>query len=227
MGGECAHVTGPVTGLTYRSVCWLFGDAMAVFIYSISAVSLIACGFAGMLASHVMETCRHVREHRMIRAPHRPIAVILLVLSASAFTNDTLCSSSESVVFSCLVERGKTISVCAYSPEQKEGKIAYRFGSTKKTDLNITADMSSETEVVEYNHKLLARAYNTFVRFKSGQYTYAVQQQWDGDAAFFAGVKVYRAAKLVVRRECSSARTSLDFELLRQSQIPISNHWPE
>ena len=98
---------------------------MTDYLNSILAASLVACGFAGMLASHV-------RKYRMIRAPHRPIAVILLVLSASAFPNDTLCSSSESVVFSCPVELGKTISVCAYSPEQKEGKIAYRFGSTKE-----------------------------------------------------------------------------------------------
>ena len=119
------------------------------------------------------------------------------------------------------------VSVCAYSPGQKEGKIAYRFGTSKKTDLNISADTSPETKAVEYNHELLARAYNTFVRFKSGKYTYAVQQQWDGAASFFAGVKVYRAAKLVARRECSGARMSLDFELLQQSQIPISNHWPE
>lgn len=163
----------------------------------------------------------------MSRTPHRPIAVILAALSTPAFPNDTLCNSSESVVFSCPIERGKTISVCAYSPEQKEGKIAYRFGTTKKTDLNINADTSPETKAVEYNHELLARAYNTFVRFKSGKYAYAVQQQWDGGGSFFAGVKVYRANKLIARLECSGARTSLDFALLQHSQIPITNDWPE
>lgn len=164
----------------------------------------------------------------MIRTAHRSIAaVVLLVLSTSAFPNDTLCGSSEGVVFSCPVQRGKIISVCTSSSSQKEAKIAYRFGTSKKIDLDITADSSPETTAVEYNHELLARAYNTFVRFKSGEYAYTVQQQWDGADSFFAGVKVYEAGKLIARRECNGARTSLDFRLLQQSRIPVSNHWPE
>jgi hypothetical protein len=163
----------------------------------------------------------------MMRTAHRLIAAVLLVLSGPAFPNDKLCGLSESVVFSCPVERGKTISVCASSSSQKEWKIAYRFGTSNKIDLALITGTSPEATTVEYNHELLARAYNTFVRFKSGEYAYAVQQQWDGADSFFAGVKVYRVGKLVARLECIGARTSLNFELLQQSRIPVSGYWPE
>ena len=174
----------------------------------------------------------------MIRVAYRSIfTAVLLVLSTSAFSKDTLCSPSENVVFSCPVERGKTISVCA-SPDNKNGaRIIYRFGTSNKVDLELTADTSLETTVVEYNHELSAREYNTFVRFKSGEYAYTVQQRWDGcpsspdelckEDSFFAGVTVYKSGKRVTRRECSGSRSSLQFELLNRFHIPVSNQWPE
>ncbi len=50
-------------------------------------------------------------------------AAFLLVLSTPAFPSETLCSSSEEVVFSCQVQRGRTISVCASPSNQGGAKI--------------------------------------------------------------------------------------------------------
>jgi len=182
----------------------------------------------------------------MVRVPHgSTAAAFLLVLSTPAFPSETLCSSSEEVVFSCQVQRGKTISVCASPSNQGGAKIAYRFGTTKKIELELTADTSQESPPIEYNSTLGTRASESFVRFRSGEYMYTVQNYWDGcpwvgqlpkdckKYSDFAGLLVYKSEKLITRRACTSPGTGtrhqsgINTEVMSRLRVPVSEKWPE
>ncbi len=174
----------------------------------------------------------------MIRVTHGSTTVaLLLVFSTPAFPSEkTLCSSSEEVVFSCQLQRGKTVSVCASPSNQGCAKIAYRFGTTKKIELELTADTSQESPPIEYNGTMGSRASEYFVRFRSGEYTYTVQTQWDGcpwpgqthckKYSDFAGLLVYKSEKLITLRACTSPGTAINTELLSRLRVPVSDKWP-
>lgn len=166
----------------------------------------------------------------MTRIAHRSIAIFfLLALSTSAFPSETLCSPSEEIVFSCRDQRGKTISVCASPSNQGGAKIAYRFGSAKKIELELTADTSQELPPVEHNGLLGNPAYEYFVRFRSGKYTYTVENYWDGRPRHsdVAGVLVAKSDKLIARHTCRSHSTGINSELLSRLRVPVSEKWPE
>ena len=164
------------------------------------------------------------------------VVASLLVLSTPAFPRETLCSSSEEVVFSCQVQRGRTISVCASPSNQGGAKIAYRFGTAKKIELELAADTSQESPPIEYNGTRGSRASEYFVRFRSGEYTYTVQTQWDGcpwlgqthckKYSDFAGVLVAKSEKLITLQACTSPGTAINTELLSRLRVPVSNKWP-
>lgn len=168
------------------------------------------------------------------------VAVFLVVLLAgnAAVADDTLCHQSEEIVFSCPVAQGKTVSVCALSDSNVGNKITYRFGELSKADIQITADLSGQQSIVEYNQETLARAYDIFVRFKFEKYAHVVQQRWNGcptdpedscggEDSFFAGVLVYESGKKIARRECSGPRKSLDYNILNRLRVPTSERWPK
>ena len=177
----------------------------------------------------------------MTRIAHRSITIFfLLALSTSAFPSETLCSPSEEIVFSCRDQRGKTISVCASPSNHGGAKIAYRFGLAKKIELEIVADTSQKLLPVEHNSTLGSRASESFVRFRSGEYTYTVQNYWDGcpwpgqthckKYSMFTGVLVAKSDKLVARRVCSSnsdENSAIKIELLSRLRVPVSEKWPE
>ena len=178
----------------------------------------------------------------MIRVTHgSTAAALLLVLSTPAFPSETLCSSSEEVVFSCQIQRGKTVSVCASSSNQRTAIIAYRFGTAKKIELELTADTSHESPSIEHNGTMGTRAFEYFVRFKSGEYTYTVLTRWDGcpwpgqthckKYSDFAGLLVYKSEKLIARRACTPSAggggTGIGTEQLSRWQVPVSEKWPE
>lgn len=174
----------------------------------------------------------------MIRRTHGLVAIaFLLVLSTPAFPGDTLCGAAEEVVFSCQVQRGKTVSVCASSRNQRTAIISYRFGSAKKIELELTADTSQASPPIEHNGTMGTRAYQHFVRFKSGEHTYTAESYWDGcpmpggirckKHSDFTGILVAKSDKILARIACTSPGIGPDTDLLSQFGVPVSEQWPE
>jgi hypothetical protein len=164
-------------------------------------------------------------------------SIALLLLSTPAFPAESLCGSSEEIVFSCQLQNGKSVSVCASSRAPTSPAIAYRFGSSEKLELEIVAEMSRKSPPVEYNALNGARGYDHFVRFASGAFTYAVVERWDGcpmpgqtrcsKNSFFDGVVVTKATKLIARYSCKRISIGFQGEVLAQLGVPVSETWPE
>jgi hypothetical protein len=174
----------------------------------------------------------------MVRAPCSVLTqTLFLVLSAPAYSNSSLCKTAEEVVFSCQVENGKSVSVCAtrFSPEG--ANIAYRFGSENGIELELVADTSRKSPPIEHNWASGTRAYSYFVRFYSGEFSYTIQNHWDGcpgpgetrckKYSDFTGVLVSRSEKLLARHTCKPNSIGIDSELLDELNVPISEKWPQ
>lgn len=188
--------------------------------------------------SHCVRLTSNVRgqvvAHPALKAS---VTAVLLFVSTSAPATGTLCTMSEEIVFSCPISGGKTVSVCASSLNDEKARIAYRFGTLKDVELELVNDASRRGDAVEYNEAVGARGYDLFVRFRSGDYGYVVQQRWDGcprsadehckGSSFFAGVTVYKAGRRLNRHECEGARRSLNLDPLKRLNVPTSGSWPK
>jgi hypothetical protein len=163
-------------------------------------------------------------------------AALTLLFNTYAYSTETLCNSSEEVVFSCPTKRGKTISVCALTTKPAGARISYRLGASKKIDLELIADTSQDSPLVEGNQSWGSRAYANFLRFRTGDFAYVVQNRWDGcpwpgetrceKYSDFDGVTVTKSEKLVTRLACS-APGGMERGVLSRLLVPVSENWPE
>jgi hypothetical protein len=164
-------------------------------------------------------------------------SALLFALSSPAFPNGTLCNATEEIIFSCEVEKGQTVSVCAARLTPEGAKVAYRFGSDKKIDLELVADTSQKSPPIEHNGAMGSRAYDYFVRFFSGEFSYTIQDHWDGcpgpgetrckKFSNFTGVLVGKSEKLISRRTCTTQGAGIQTELLSKLKVPVSEKWPQ
>ncbi|AJW98893.1 hypothetical protein BM43_595 [Burkholderia gladioli] len=120
--------------------------------------------------------------------------------SESVQDEKTLCSEDEDVYFSCPLENGKTISVCAKgntSPNQ--GYVQYRYG-TRIDAFPFPAKSIAPTKVLGITDVSEGSIRGLHLKFFKGLYTYVVSSVPPG------GVYVSKNGKIIFDKICQASQ---------------------
>lgn len=101
----------------------------------------------------------------------------ILSISATgdaAVAGPTLCTSAESVIFSCSTAKSRIIALCQ---DKRSEAITYRFGRPGKIELRYSA---KQGEGFLYNHYFRAQVDYTRISFVKDGYEYSVFGNYDG-----------------------------------------------
>ncbi len=118
----------------------------------------------------------------------------------SSQNEQTLCSEDEEVYFSCPLENGKTISVCAKgnaSPDK--GYVQYRY-STERDTFAFPAKNVAPTKVVGITDVSEGSIRGLHLKFFKGAYTYVVSSVSPG------GVYVSKNGKIIFDKACQASQ---------------------
>lgn len=136
-----------------------------------------------------------------------PLCLVLLFRCAVASDTDggsqreeTLCSGSEEIYFSCPLENGKTISVCASEDvSRNRGYVKYKYGDKSSVFVYPTKNVSlgdrfALSDVSEGTIRGL------HLKFAKGDYIYVISSVWPGE------VYVSKNGKIVFDQTCQASR---------------------
>ena len=127
------------------------------------------------------------------------LIVVFLFVPALAWSNSaTLCESSEKSYFSCVAgSSSKILSVCGSSNlSQPDAYLQYRFGSSKKLDLEFPSARPGSIKRFRFYHYVRPQVSRVGLSFRSGDYLYTVYDDYEGDiepADEHSGVSVLRS----------------------------------
>ncbi|POA49649.1 hypothetical protein C1893_04015 [Pseudomonas sp. MPR-ANC1] len=111
----------------------------------------------------------------------------------------TLCSDDEDIYFSCPLQGGKTVSICAQgNSKPTAGSVQYRFGVPGKIEMvypKTASPPKGKFFVVDASEGSVNL---NIIKFKSGAYTYLVNQ------AFVSYLSVLKDDKVVFRQSCNA-----------------------
>ena len=111
----------------------------------------------------------------------------------------TLCSDDESIYFSCPLQGGKTVSICAQgNSKPTAGSVQYRYGVPGKIEMvypKTASPPKGKFFVVDASEGSVNL---NIIKFKSGAYTYLVNQ------AFVSYLSVLKDDKVVFRQSCNA-----------------------
>lgn len=111
----------------------------------------------------------------------------------------TLCSDDEDIYFSCPLEGGKTVSVCAReNSKPTTGSVQYRYGVPGNIEMVYPKNAmppKGKFFVVDASEGSVNL---NIIKFKSGAYTYLVSQ------AFVSFLTVLKEDKVVFRQSCNA-----------------------
>lgn len=116
----------------------------------------------------------------------------------------TLCTSQENIYFSCPLDGGKIVSVCAHgNDEPSSGYVQYRYGTPEKVEL-----IYPQKEVSPKGRFFVVNASEgsvnkDIIKFKNGKYTYIVAQ------ASVSSLTVLKNDKVVLRKACGEGGNAL------------------
>jgi hypothetical protein len=112
------------------------------------------------------------------------ILTVLALSKAQASPAESLCTSGETVIFSCSTAKGKVISLCASADLSKTtGWLQYRFGTPKKIELEYPETKERSAQSFKYVHYFRAQVDQTHINFKNGKTSYSVFDEYDGESA--------------------------------------------
>jgi hypothetical protein len=96
---------------------------------------------------------------------------------------NTLCATSERVIFSCPVKRqAKIVSVCAAKDLTSDrGYLQYRFGLPGKIELEYPKDRTGTQQKFKYNHYFRAQFDTTSLGFTIDGYEYSVFDDYNSE----------------------------------------------
>jgi hypothetical protein len=165
------------------------------------------------------------------------ISVMCAVWHNPLWADDSLCHTGEETIFSCPVGRGKTVSVCATELKKSQFQVQYRFGHINQPELLLPENPIEYVKYVEGNQSSGARGGDSFIRFKSGEYSYTVRDLWGAPATDGTGctpkscsnigIIVEKAGALISRKDCTGLASPFKEGFLSRYDIPISDNWPE
>ena len=121
------------------------------------------------------------------------IFTIALLSFSNALTAKNLCNQEDDVIFSCEIKK-KNVSVC----QQKNSTLTYKYGSSKKTELEI----KSKPYLSSIMHPGGGGAH---LRFQNKEYSYIVYSFIRGikEKTEGAGIYILKSNKLLVGLECT------------------------
>ncbi len=111
------------------------------------------------------------------------------------------CAAGEQALFSCVVQDGKTLSLCGSAPGP-DGWLQYRFGQLGEVELAWPEDRAYGRFV--YTHEVHSRSMSDNVAFTTGPYTFTVSFQEGGGDQSFAGVVVDKDGAQVSLKRCTT-----------------------
>lgn len=111
----------------------------------------------------------------------------------------TLCSGDEDIYFSCPLEGGKTVSVCAReNSKPTAGSVQYRYGVPGNIEMVYPKSAMPPKGTFFVVDASEGSVNLNIIKFKSGAYTYLVNQ------AFLSYLKVLKGDKVVFRQSCNA-----------------------
>src|SRR5215510_11537040 len=138
--------------------------------------------------------------------------------ASSSVPAPSLCEKGEKTVFSCELKRPvKIVSLCS-SPEltRERGYLQYRFGLPGKIELAFPERRENSQQSFQYKHYFRAQVDLTQISFTSGNYTYSVFDDYNGEekpASSQQGVTVTPPEGKDVKMVCRG-RATADFASL-------------
>ena len=124
----------------------------------------------------------------------------------------THCASTETVIFSCQVNGGKHVSVCASAPlDASRGYLQYRFGALGRIELEHPGSTRFTQKQFRFGVITAPTAEVEELTFTRGDYLYAVYRRItnEGPPENGGGVSVSRAStmEVVAQMECRPPAT--------------------
>ncbi|WP_460089277.1 hypothetical protein [Pseudomonas sp. S2_E02] len=117
--------------------------------------------------------------------------------------NGTLCSDDEDIYFSCPLQGGKSVSICAQgNSKPTAGSVQYRYGVPGKIEMvypKTALPPKGKFYVVNASEGSVDL---NIIKFKSGAYTYLTNQ------AFVSFLTVLKDDKVVFRQRCGAGEHS-------------------
>ncbi len=115
----------------------------------------------------------------------------------------TLCSDDEDIYFSCPLQGGKTVSVCATgNSKPTAGSVQYRYGVPGNIEMVYPKNATPPKGKFFVVDASEGSVNLNIIKFKSGAYTYLVSQ------AFVSFLTVLKEDKVVFRQRCGSGSYS-------------------
>jgi hypothetical protein len=131
----------------------------------------------------------------------------IVILSFCAICDSTqatssLCSSADTVIFSCSTSKSKSVALCMNNHPQT---ITYRFGSPGKIEMSYVATASNGNDFL-YNHYFRPRVEYTRISFIKSDYKYSIFRNYDATESPVPryGVAVSRNEGDEVQIKCQS-----------------------
>lgn len=114
--------------------------------------------------------------------------------------DQTLCNEGEEIYFSCPLENGKTVSICAKNnPDPDRGYVQYRYGS--KDDVFVfPPENIPPAKTVEITDVSEGSIRGLHLKFSKEPYTYVVSSVWPGE------LYVSKNGKIIFDKECQASR---------------------
>jgi len=106
------------------------------------------------------------------------------------------CSPQEKVIFSCGTANDKIISLCSSSTlTSSEGYLQYRFGPAGKPELIYPATMEHPSKHFQFGQSFYSSGGGMYLKFKNGEYTYALYSMSTKFGEDRAGVAVRKSVE--------------------------------
>jgi hypothetical protein len=122
----------------------------------------------------------------------------------------SLCSSLETVVFSCEVKNQRIVSVCASQTlSATTGYVQYRFGKPSKIEVAVPKTATDSVAIttawrddVRYRTVMYAGGGGVYLRFNQAPYSYIAYSAMGRGWIRKAGVTVIKGDKTIVTNKC-------------------------
>ncbi|HDR8955195.1 MULTISPECIES: hypothetical protein [Burkholderia cepacia complex] len=113
---------------------------------------------------------------------------------------ETLCGGDEDIYFSCPLDNGKIVSVCAKNnTDPRHGYVKYKYGD-KGDNFVFPQGNTSPNQRVEISDVSEGSIRGLHLKFSRGAYTYVVSSVWPGE------VYVSKNGKIIFNKECRESR---------------------
>lgn len=110
----------------------------------------------------------------------------MLIVPPFVLAGPSLCQTPEALVFSCSTKGGKWVSVCSGGTG-----LSYRFGTKRKTELELVDPGSAHPDAFRHYHYFRAGVDRTWLTIQTPTAVYEVFSEYEAPSQPTAGVRVF------------------------------------